>query len=113
MATAATPIFANPGQTVRLIIQTLDINGQRADGYIPRVVSILFPDLTIAADYPQDMTKIDTGLYAYGLVIPTGVTSLGTFVVSIYSEGGGSVPIWDTFMIQVARPFGNSSVSPL
>ena len=113
MATAAIPIFANPGQTVRLVVQTLDTDGYRIDGYVPQVINVYFPDLSLAAGYPSAMVRIETGLYVHGLVIPTGSTALGTFVVSVYSEDGNSKPIWDTFMIQVARPFGNSSVSPL
>ena len=110
----AIPIFANPGQTVRLTVQVLDGYGNRSDGYVPQVTKVFFPDLSIAAGYPQAMTRIDVGLYVHGLVIPTGPESLGTFVASVQSQVVGTgAPDWQVFSIQVARPFGNSSVSPL
>lgn len=112
MGEPATAIFANPGQTVRLVVQTLDGYGNRADGYVPTVTRVYFPDLTIAQGYPQVMTRMDTGLYVHGLVIPTGVGYLGTFVASVYYEEEGT-PRWELFTINVSRPFGNSSVAPL
>jgi len=112
MGEPATAIFSNPGQTVRLVVQTLDGYGNRADGYVPQVTQVLFPDLTVAQGYPQPMTRASTGLYVHGLVIPTGVAYLGTFIASVYYEDAGQ-PRWEAFTIQVARPFGNSSVSPL
>ena len=69
MATAATPILANPGQTIRLVVQTLDGYGNRVDGYVPQVTKVFFPDESIASGYPQAMTKIDTGLYAHGAIL--------------------------------------------
>lgn len=112
MGIPATAIFANPGQTVRLTIQTVDGYGDRADGYVPIVQQVLFPDLSIAQGYPQSMARVGKGLYIHGLVIPTGVAFLGTFIASVYYEEAGGKR-WETFTIQVARPFGNTTVSPL
>jgi hypothetical protein len=108
-----TTIYANPGQTVRLAVQTVDGYGTRQDGYVPEVNSVYFPDLSKAAGYPLDMTRLETGLYIHGLVLPSDSTALGTFVVSVFfREPGSNDPRWELFTIQVARPFGNSSVSP-
>lgn len=38
-------IFANTGQTVRFVIETLGADGYRSDGYVPMVESIIFPDI--------------------------------------------------------------------
>jgi hypothetical protein len=108
---AATYIFANPGQIVRLIEQTLDGYGDRTDGYVPVVQSVVFPDLTNAAGYPRQMSRIDVGLYAHGIQLPTGVDSLGTYVISVYYQESG-LSKWDAFAINVARPFGNTIVTP-
>jgi hypothetical protein len=121
-------IFANTGQLVRLVIQTLDIDGYRIDGYIPVVQNIIFPDFSVAVGYPRHMTQVYitgdgyvpgvdgdgyvSGLYIHGLLIPTGITALGTYVANVYWENNGQ-PQWDSFAINVARPFGNSSVSPI
>jgi hypothetical protein len=109
---AAQYIFANPGQTIRLVIQVLDGYGNLSDGYVPIVQSVLFPDLSSAVGYPRPMTRLDTGLYANGLVIPTGVSSLGTYIASVFwLEDSG--PKWASFAINVARPFGNTTVTPI
>jgi hypothetical protein len=110
----STSIFSNPGQTVRLVVQVLDSYGNRSDGYVPLVTSVYFPNLSLASGYPIAMTRIDTGLYIHGLTLPTGNSSLGTYIANVYSKEVGSGLIkWEVFQIQVARPFGNSSVVPL
>jgi hypothetical protein len=121
-------IFANTGQLVRLVIQTLDSNGDRVDGYIPVVQNVIFPDFSVPVGYPCQMIQayitgdgyvpgVDgdgyvSGLYTHNLLIPTGITALGTYIANVYWEDNGQ-PQWDVFAINVARPFGNSSVSPI
>lgn len=116
---AGTNIFANTGQLIRLVVQTLDGysdgyegNGNRVDGYVPVVQSVIFPDLSLAAGYPQAMTRLQTGLYAHGLQLPTGADALGTYIASVYWEERGQ-PKWEAFAIHVARPFGISAVTPI
>ena len=107
-------INANPGQTVRLVVQTLDgYTGARIDGYVPVVRNVYFPDLSLASGYPMPMVKLDTGLYIHGLSLPSGSTSLGTYIANTYFVDNTGRAIWEVFQIQVSRPFGNSSVMPL
>lgn len=106
-------IFTNPGQNVSLVCQVINNNGTRVDGYAPSVESVIFPDLVYAAGFPQTMQRIGVGLYLYSLVIPTGPTSLGTFIASIrWTHPDTSALVYQLNQIQVALPFGNSSVSP-
>lgn len=108
------PIFTNPGQNVTLVIQVVDGYGDRVDGYVPQVTQVLFPSLSAASGYPQNMSSIGTGLYGHVLAIPTGTSSLGTFIASVkWTDPSGNGVIWEIFQIQVALPFGNSSVTPL
>lgn len=109
---SANYIFANTGQLVRLVIQTLDSSGLLTDGYVPIVLNILFPDLSKAAGYPRNMTKLDTGLYAHGFQVPSGLDALGTYIAQIYWEESGQ-PKYDTYAINVARPFGVSVVTQI
>lgn len=109
---SATYIFANTGQLIRLVVQTLDGYGQRADGYTPIVQSIQYPDLSYEIGYPHNMVRLSTGLYAHGLLLPSGADALGTYIASVYWEENG-VPKWETYAINVGRPFGVSSVSPV
>ena len=108
------PIFANPGQSVSLVVQTEGLDGYRMDGYTPVITSVYFPDRSQAQGFPQDMVRLETGLYVYELVVPTGIMSLGTFIASVfYIQPGTSRPVWQVFSINVARPFGNSSATPI
>jgi hypothetical protein len=109
---AANYIFANTGQLIRLAVQTLDGYGDRADGYVPVVTSVLYPDNSIALGFPQNMVRLDTGLYAHALLLPTGADALGTYIASVYWMEN-SLPKWEVFAINVARPFGISAVSPI
>jgi len=109
---AAIYISANTGQLVRLVVQTIDGYGQRSDGYVPMVQSIQYPDLSYEMGYPRSMTRLSTGLYAHGLLLPTGADALGTYIASVYWEENGN-PKWETFAINVARPFGVSAISPV
>lgn len=105
-------LHANPGQNVSFIVQTLDGTGERENADVPKVMSIYFPDKSLAIGYPQDMTNIGVGLYSFDIAIPSGSTSLGCFVISVRHTEGSAV-VWTTFIVSVARPFGNSSASPL
>lgn len=113
--TNAIPVFANPGQSVSLSVQTLDGYGSRVDGYVPQIMSIFLPSNTFASGYPLFMNRIDTGFYIAKITIPNGIAALGTYVVSILYDDPvdpNHHEIWQLFQINVALPFGNSSVSP-
>ena len=112
--TQAIPYFANPGQTVTLVTQVVDGYGARVDGYVPQVTNVLFPSGSLASGFPQDMVRLSTGLYKHDLSIPAGTSSLGTFIASVlFTNPATAGPTWQVFAIQVALPFGNSSVTPL
>src|ERR1700722_13522213 len=73
-----------PGQLATVFLETLDGYGQRADGYIiPVITRLVFPDLTLAAGYPTNMTQLDVGLYYYHFVLPTGAVSIGSYLLDI------------------------------
>lgn len=109
-----TSINANPNQTITLVVQTLDSYGTRADGYAePTVDSLYSPAGTESELYPQTMTKISTGLYKHSFTLPSGASALGTYIVSIsWPHPTESHLQYETFLIHVAMPFGNSSISP-
>lgn len=86
--------------------------GALSDGYVPVVLSVIFPDLSQAAGYPQNMTRLGYGLYAHGLQLPTGADALGTYIAQVYWEEKGQ-PKNEVFAINVARPFGISNVTPI
>lgn len=109
-----TSICARTGQNVRIVVQTVDGYGARVDGYVPIVTQVLFPDFSTAANYPVNMLRIDQGLYVHGLDIPNSPEAIGTFIASVFFlQPGVDQPVWETFTIQVDRPFGNATVSPL
>ncbi len=78
----------------------------------PAVMSVYFPDKSLAAGFPQNMTRLDTGLYVFDITIPSGSGYLGTFIVSTRHVETSAIQ-WNTFLINVARPFGNSSATAI
>ena len=58
------------------------------------------------------MVGIETGLYASGILLEEGPDAIGTYVASVYWEENGD-PKWETFAINVGRPFGVSAVTPI
>lgn len=105
------PIFANPGQTVKIVIETKNSDGYRVDGYTPTIDSVYFPSGSTASGYPASMTALETGLYYRSLTLPSGSTALGTFIVSCsWTHPTTATTQYEVFLIQVAMPFGNSSV---
>lgn len=106
------PIFANPGQSVSITVQVVDGYGERSDISTPQIMSVYFPDRSIAQGFPTDMVRLETGLYSYNINIPQGIQYIGTFIVSTKHTEIDRV-VWNTFLVNVARPFGNASASPL
>ena len=104
-----------PGQTVTVFLETLDGYGQRADGYLPPVITrLIFPDLTLATGYPVNMVKLDVGLYYYqfilpsGALLPSGNSSIGSYLVDIaYDNPTTGYINTALYQIQVSAPFGN------
>lgn len=102
----------NAGNAISIKYLTQTSGGNRIDGYVPIVDSVYYPDLTLSAGFPREMTKLSTGLYTYGLQIPTGIAALGSYTVSAYWNDGTNMN-WETYIVQVNRAFGNSSISPI
>ena len=98
-------LFSLPGQLVTIFLETLNSSGQRADGYydgyfsgyynggynnfddgyiiLPYITRIIFPDLSLANGFPQDMVKLDIGLYYYQFTLPSGATSTGSYFIDV------------------------------
>lgn len=106
-------LFANPGQTITVVIQVVDFDGVLQDGYqAPTVDFVEMPSGGFAAGYPMSMTEITLGIWQQQIIIPSGKNGVGSYVVSC------SWPHPDTdllqneiFIVNVALPFGNTSVS--
>ena len=105
---------SNPGQTIILSAHTLDGYGDRVDGYVPMVDSVYFPDGSAASGYPTNMSKVSAGFYKHGLTLPSGSSALGTYTASVkwVDPVTGNLK-WEIYLIHVALPFGNSTVTPL
>lgn len=105
----------SPGQQVTLVFEILDANGVRSDGYmgsLPQVSRIVFPTLTLAADYPKDMTKIDDGLFFFKFTLPAGSSAVGTYIADIAWFDPDTSDLKQTFFqIVVTAPFGNYTIS--
>lgn len=77
-------LYYSPGQIATILLETFNSDGYREDSpSLPIVNRIIFPALTLAANFPQGMTKLDTGLYYYQFTLPTGAVSVGSYIVDV------------------------------
>lgn len=101
-----------PGQVCTVYLETLNSDGYRADGYgTPLIERIILPSLTLAADYPAEMIHLDTGLYYYKFTLPTGATSLGSYLIDgswVRPDNGFTYS--QTWQVIVNAPYGNFGV---
>ncbi|HEY5268636.1 MAG TPA: hypothetical protein VII94_05965 [Candidatus Saccharimonadales bacterium] len=102
-----------PGQVATVFLETLDEYGQRADGYtIPVVTKIVYPDFSLAAGYPTNMTQLDVGLYYYQFVLPIGAISVGSYLVDIsYTNPSTFYTNTELYQIIVTAPYGNYGIT--
>ena len=106
-----------PGQLVTFYQEVKNCYDQRVDdGYIPVVTRIIMPSIcgfTLANGYPQDMIRIDVGLYYFQFRLPLEAISVGTYFVDIsYLNPNTLLIVNDSRQIIVTAPFGNFGVSP-
>jgi len=109
--------FANPGQTIKLVLETLDANGSRADGYAdgydaPIINTFYLPSGDAASGFPQTMTQLETGLYYLAVTLPSGTSGIGSFVASaLWNQPGTGLDRSAVFSINSALPFGNTTIN--
>ena len=102
-----------PGQVATIFQEIKDGYGVRTDdGYIPTVDRIIFPGFTVATGYPQDMIRLDTGLYYFQFTLPSGAAAVGSYLIDIaYLNPVNGYINTETYQIVVTAPFGNFGLS--
>src|SRR5713226_3143059 len=104
-----------PGQRDTIWLETLDGYGVRTDSAsIPTITRVILPNFTLSSNYPQEMTRFDTGLYYGSFIVPTGGASVGNYLIDVIYIS----PIADGYHINTAMyqlvvqaPFGNFSTT--
>jgi len=104
-----------PGQKATIFLETLDpMTKLRADSpTIPVINRVIFPDLSLALDFPQNMVKLDVGLYYFQFTVPFNAQSVGSYLV----DGEYTQPVTNavlTFMYQIVvnAPYGQYGIAP-
>ena len=102
-----------PGQKVTIYLETIDGYGVRTDAITaPIITRVIFPSLTLATGYPQPMIKLDTGLYYYQFILPSGAASVGSYLAEVsYVNPANDFTVIESYHILVNAPFGNYSAS--
>lgn len=102
-----------PGQKVTTYLEVVSDGYSRADSIgLPIVNRVIFPDFTLAAGYPQNMVKLDTGLYYHQFNLPTGATAVGSYLVDIsYINPSENQALTKLYQITVTAPYGNFSAT--
>ena len=102
-----------PGQQVTIFLEIKDGYGSRVSApSLPSISKIIFPSLTLAANYPQDMEQIETGLYYYQFTLPTGAAAVGSYLIDVsYINPENNAVNNQLYHVIVNAPFGNFSAS--
>jgi hypothetical protein len=111
-----------PGQQATIVFEVLNYLGERSDGYDgysgnpgypPSITRIIFPNLSLAAGYPQAMTRLDVGLFIASFTLPINANAVGTYIVDILYYNPDVPNQYEQTFIQIVctAPFGNYSVS--
>ncbi len=109
----------SPGQQATIVFQTLNALGERSDGYDdgydtpPQITRIIFPNLSLAAGYPQSMTRLDVGLFIAQFTLPMNASSAGTYIVDIlyYDPDVPNQYENDLVLVNCQAPNGNYTAS--
>lgn len=104
-----------PGQKVTIFLDTFDGYGERADGYfMPYVNRIIFPDLSLSAGFPTNMTQLDVGLYYFQFTLPLNAAAVGSYLVDVFFGNPATGYENQTlYQILVSAPFGNFGALPI
>jgi hypothetical protein len=110
----STLLYYFPGQKATIFLETKDGYGQRGDnntsfdGYLtPVITRVIFPDLSLAAGFPQPMVKLDVGLYFFQFTVPLGGKAIGSYLVDVtYNVPGNVLDLTKTYQLIVTAPFG-------
>lgn len=103
----------SPGQQVTIMLETTNsINERISPTTAPNIDKILTPSLTELDGYPQAMTELYVGLYYFQFTLPSGASSVGTYVVDTsWVNPSTSATIKNVFLIVVSAPYGIYSVT--
>jgi len=83
-------------------------DGYSGDGYEIAVNRVIFPDLSLADDFPQYMTKLDTGLYFFQFTLPKGIVAIGSYLVDVsYRHPTTHTVVTQIYHFIVNAPFGS------
>jgi hypothetical protein len=106
-------LFYSPGQVVTLYLETKDGYGVREDtNYLPYASRLLLPSFITSTNFPQNMTRIDTGLYYIQFTLPSGGASVGTYLLDIvYLDILSGLNLIKSYQIIVTAPFGLYSLT--
>jgi len=114
----ATQLYYFPGQKATVFLETKDgyVRADASlpfDGYaVPVITRVVFPDLSLAAGFPKPMIKLDTGLYFFQFTLPTGGSSVGSYLVDVtYNVPNTSYFTTKLYQLIVTAPFGNFGVT--
>lgn len=103
-------LYYFPGQEATIFLETVDNHGARIDSATqPAVTRIVFPDLSLATGFPQDMVKLDTGLYYFRFTLPTHAIAIGSYLVEVSYTNFNTFQNTVGYQIIVSAPFGNFS----
>lgn len=98
-------LYYTPGQTVTFYQEVINSQQQLVDdGYTPVVTRIIDPTLVSLSGFPQNMTRLDIGVYSFQFKAPS---TIGTYLVDIvYQDPDTSLLVNDFRQVIIYTPLG-------
>lgn len=108
-----------PGQKCLILLEVFNADGYDGyDGYrvdpvlAPAIDRIIFPNFSLASNFPQNMTRLDKGLYYFSFNLPTGAAAVGSYLVDVsWVDESISLTRRKIYQVIVTAPFGQYSAS--
>ena len=105
-------LFYSPGMEATVLLEVTDgYSNVRQDSLTTPAVYIIKPDLSLLDGYVQYMDRIGTGLYVFKFTIPSGGTSVGTYIADISYTDPEGYNSNSTVQIVVSAPYGIYNIS--
>lgn len=76
-------LYYSPGQKATIYLETKDGYQRISSPELPILEFLYLPDGTKSKDYPESLTLLEDGIYYINIVLPSGGTSVGSYLADI------------------------------
>lgn len=77
-------LYSSPGSTIEILLDLQDGYSHREDSLtLPIINQVFDPYLNKLSNFPQNMIRLDVGLYVFSFTISSGQNNIGAFILDL------------------------------